>query len=266
MGVCLEVVNDSAHTVTPRFYLCEKQTFAAQSARMVHTGKVLFGTGDCVPARTTQTITKALGIPPDLTPTFFNCSLMKQEYRLKVCRPAYASTKILGSSTATRSGCKREVQVVKFTRVPQRCQITARVNTAIRLDFLYPHALTNLKRSHNYPPKLSVTGFFALQVSLEVPLARDIEVKLPLVILLGDPKPHQQNPKRSIWFRKLCGQKQEGKKCKKKKIYTTFKQPENLDCVQTPLDRGGCYYSTNTCLHIFASSLKSCLICILLIL
>lgn len=92
LGVSLEVVNESARTVTPRFYLCEKQTFAAQSMRMVHTGNVLLGTGDCVPAQTTQTITKVLSIPPDLAPTFFNCCLMKLEYRLKVCCPTYAST------------------------------------------------------------------------------------------------------------------------------------------------------------------------------
>ncbi|XP_029685634.1 arrestin domain-containing protein 3-like [Takifugu rubripes] len=124
LGVSLEVVNDSARTVTPRFYLCEKQTFAAQSARMVHTDNFLFGTGECVPAQASRTVTMVLSVPPDLPPTFFNCCLMKLEYRLKVI--------------------------------------------------------------------------------LEVPLAKDIELKLPLAILLGDPKPHQLNPKRSIWFRKLC--------------------------------------------------------------
>lgn len=56
-------------------------------------------------------------------------------------------------------------------------------------------------------PKSMFSFVFMLllfQVILEVPLAKDIELKLPLAILLGDPKPHQQNPKRSIWFRKLC--------------------------------------------------------------
>uniref|UniRef100_A0A674MV40 Uncharacterized protein n=1 Tax=Takifugu rubripes TaxID=31033 RepID=A0A674MV40_TAKRU len=84
LGVSLEVVNDSARTVTPRFYLCEKQTFAAQSARMVHTDNFLFGTGECVPAQASRTVTMVLSVPPDLPPTFFNCCLMKLEYRLKV--------------------------------------------------------------------------------------------------------------------------------------------------------------------------------------
>ncbi|XP_018523939.1 arrestin domain-containing protein 3-like [Lates calcarifer] len=125
VGVSVEVLNDSARTVTPRFYLCEKQTFVAQSKRTIYTNDILFGTGDSVPAETSRTITKVLSIPPQLPPTFFNCCMMKLEYRLKI--------------------------------------------------------------------------------TLDVPLARDPEIKLPLVILLGSPKPHQQKPKRSIWFRKLPG-------------------------------------------------------------
>ncbi len=84
MGVSVEVLNDSARTVTPKFYLCEKQTFAAQSKRIVHTNDILFGTGDSVPAETSRTITKVLSIPPQLPPTFLNCCMMKLEYRLKV--------------------------------------------------------------------------------------------------------------------------------------------------------------------------------------
>ncbi|XP_034728466.1 arrestin domain-containing protein 3-like [Etheostoma cragini] len=123
IGVSVEVLNDSARTVTPKFYLCEKHTFVFQSKRIVHTNDTLFGTGDSVPPETSQTITKVLSIPPQLQTTFFNCCMMKLEYELKV--------------------------------------------------------------------------------TLDVPLARDPEIKLPLVILLGSPKPHKQKPKRSIWFRKL---------------------------------------------------------------
>ncbi|CAN9513321.1 unnamed protein product [Ophioblennius macclurei] len=123
MGVSVDITNDSARRVIPKFYLCEKQTFVAQSKTRVHTNDVFFGTGESVPAETSGTITKVLSIPPQLPPTFFNCCMMKLEYRLKVI--------------------------------------------------------------------------------LDVPLVRDQEVKLPLIILLGSPKPHHQKPKRSIWFRKL---------------------------------------------------------------
>ncbi|XP_068167874.1 arrestin domain-containing protein 3-like [Antennarius striatus] len=123
IGVTVEVRNNSARLVIPKFYLVEKQTFAARSKRTVHTNELLFGEGESVPAQTSQTMTKVLSIPPHLSPTFFNCCMMKLEHRLKVC--------------------------------------------------------------------------------LDAPLLRDPEVKLPLVILLGSPKPQRQKPKRSIWFRKL---------------------------------------------------------------
>ncbi|XP_058492735.1 arrestin domain-containing protein 3-like [Solea solea] len=122
MAVSVEVLNDSARTVTPTFYLCEKQTFVTPSKRTVHTCDVLFGTGDPVPAESSRTITKVLSVPVETPPTFFNCCMMKLEHRLKV--------------------------------------------------------------------------------TLDVPQA---EIRLPLVVLLGSPKPRQQKPKRSIWFRKLPG-------------------------------------------------------------
>ncbi|CAL8346655.1 unnamed protein product [Lota lota] len=86
MEVKAEVLNDSPYAVTPRFYLCEKQTFVTQSKRMVvHVSHVEFGTGGCaVPAASAQTIARVLTAPPQLHPTFFNCSMMRLEYRLKV--------------------------------------------------------------------------------------------------------------------------------------------------------------------------------------
>lgn len=80
----VKVLNDSARSLAPVFYLGEKQTFAARSKRIVHTSNILFESADCVPARSSRTITTVLGVPPELPPTFFNCSLMKLEYRLKV--------------------------------------------------------------------------------------------------------------------------------------------------------------------------------------
>ncbi|XP_054905130.1 arrestin domain-containing protein 3-like [Poeciliopsis prolifica] len=122
MGVFVEVLNESAYSVTPKFYLCEKLTFVAQSKKKVQTKDILFGIGDAVPAESSHTVTKVLIIPHHLPATFFNCSMMNLEYRIKI--------------------------------------------------------------------------------TLGVPLLRDAEIKLPLVILQGSPKPLQQKPKRSIWFRK----------------------------------------------------------------
>ncbi|XP_015229915.1 PREDICTED: arrestin domain-containing protein 3-like [Cyprinodon variegatus] len=125
MGVSVEVINDSARSVTPKFYLCEKQTFVAQSKRKTQTKDILFGIGDAVPAESSQTVTKVLIIPPYLPATFFNCSLMNLEYKIKVI--------------------------------------------------------------------------------LNVPLRRDSEIKLPLVILQSSPAPLPQKTRRPICFRTLPG-------------------------------------------------------------
>ncbi|XP_056131055.1 arrestin domain-containing protein 3-like [Lampris incognitus] len=120
--VSAEVANNSAYPVTPTFYLCEKQTFVAQSKRIVHTNDILFATGGAVPAASSQIITRALSLPAHLLPTFLNCPMMRLEYSIKV--------------------------------------------------------------------------------TLDVPLARNSEIKLPLITLLGSPKPpEQEQKKRSTWPR-----------------------------------------------------------------
>nr|XP_057939364.1 arrestin domain-containing protein 3-like [Doryrhamphus excisus] len=84
MQVSVEVLNGSTQAVTPKFYLCEKQTFVAQSKAIVHINEILFGTGESVQAQTNRTIRNVLSIPSQLPPTFFNCSLMKLEHTIKV--------------------------------------------------------------------------------------------------------------------------------------------------------------------------------------
>lgn len=84
MEVFVEVFNDSAHSVTPKFYLCEKQTFVGHSKKKVQTKDILFEIGDTVPAESSRTVTKVLMIPPHLPATFFNCSMINLEYRIKL--------------------------------------------------------------------------------------------------------------------------------------------------------------------------------------
>ncbi|XP_061674597.1 arrestin domain-containing protein 3-like [Syngnathoides biaculeatus] len=84
MDVSVEVINGSNSAVTPKFFLCEKQIFVARAATTVHTSEILFGTGESVSAWTSRTIRNVLSIPPQLSPTFFNCSMIKLEYTLKV--------------------------------------------------------------------------------------------------------------------------------------------------------------------------------------
>ncbi|KAM6965423.1 arrestin domain-containing protein 3-like [Aplochiton taeniatus] len=84
MTVSAEVLNNSANAVSPRFYLCQKQSFFAQSKTTVQADDIMFGLGDVVPAFTSQTVTRVLTIPHQLPVSFFNCSLMTLEYMLKV--------------------------------------------------------------------------------------------------------------------------------------------------------------------------------------
>ncbi|XP_061624008.1 arrestin domain-containing protein 3-like [Phyllopteryx taeniolatus] len=84
MDVSVEVINRSNGAVTPKVFLCEKQIFVARAETIVHTNEILFGTGESVPARTARTISNVLSIPAQLCPTFFNCSMIKLEYTLKV--------------------------------------------------------------------------------------------------------------------------------------------------------------------------------------
>ncbi|XP_077418602.1 arrestin domain-containing protein 3-like [Vanacampus margaritifer] len=84
MDVSIEVINNSNRAVTPKFFLCEKQIFVAQSAAIIHTNKILFGKGESVSARSSRTISNVLSIPAQLNPTFLNCSMIKLEYTLKV--------------------------------------------------------------------------------------------------------------------------------------------------------------------------------------
>ncbi|XP_061767827.1 arrestin domain-containing protein 3-like [Nerophis ophidion] len=84
MNVSVQVLNSSTQAVTPKFYLCEKQIFVAQSKTIVHVNEILFGTGESVQAQSSGTIQNVLSIPSQLPPTFFNCSMIKLEHAIKV--------------------------------------------------------------------------------------------------------------------------------------------------------------------------------------
>ncbi|KAK7933712.1 hypothetical protein WMY93_004608 [Mugilogobius chulae] len=51
MGVSVEVINESSRTVTPKLYLCEKQTFVAQSKQTVHANSICLGWATQFPLR-----------------------------------------------------------------------------------------------------------------------------------------------------------------------------------------------------------------------
>ncbi|XP_034025349.1 arrestin domain-containing protein 3-like [Thalassophryne amazonica] len=109
LKVKAEIINNSTHTVTPKFILYEKQCFYAEKRRKIYTKDILKEKGECVSAQTQQNVTKILTIPPDLPGTIFNCPNIQLEYRLKVilhvsfCRKCEVRLPIVVLTTHTRS-------------------------------------------------------------------------------------------------------------------------------------------------------------------
>lgn len=79
-----EIINNSSNTVTPKFYLYEKQCFYTKLKRKVYTKDIIKEKGQPVDARTQMRDTKVLQIPELLPPTLLSCKILKLEYRLKV--------------------------------------------------------------------------------------------------------------------------------------------------------------------------------------
>ncbi|TNN48291.1 Arrestin domain-containing protein 3 [Liparis tanakae] len=193
MAVSVEVLNDSARSVTPTFHLCEKQTFAAQSERTVHTSETLFGTGDPVAAETGRSITRVLSIPPQLHPTFFNCCMMRLEYRLK--------RNHMGCMTGSQM--EEGLQGASVTACPHMYDVSMLKSVLLQsCSVLFPCVLQLLSGDQSHAADLpGDTRVRHRAVRLDVP--RHSEIKIPLVVLLGSPKPRPQQPKRSIWFKNL---------------------------------------------------------------
>ncbi|KAJ0019325.1 hypothetical protein NQD34_006894 [Periophthalmus magnuspinnatus] len=79
-----EIINNTNSTVTPKYYLYEKQSFHTKLKRKVYTNDIIKEPGQPVGARTELTDTKVLHIPNLLPPTLLSSSIVKLEYRVKV--------------------------------------------------------------------------------------------------------------------------------------------------------------------------------------
>ena len=82
--VKVEVVNTSSRSVTPRFFLYEKQSFFAKKRRKLHLRTLWEERGEPVSARTQRNLTTVMPVPALLPPSIFNCPIISLEYRLKV--------------------------------------------------------------------------------------------------------------------------------------------------------------------------------------
>ncbi|KAK7933710.1 hypothetical protein WMY93_004606 [Mugilogobius chulae] len=79
-----EIINNSNKTITPKYYLYEKQSFYTKLKRKVYTKDIVKERGQPLGPRTQVNDTKVLPIPDLLPPTLLSCSILKLEYRLKV--------------------------------------------------------------------------------------------------------------------------------------------------------------------------------------
>ncbi|TNN31808.1 Arrestin domain-containing protein 3 [Liparis tanakae] len=83
LQVTVEVNNRSTRSVKPKFVLYEKKSFFAQGRRRVGTHEILKQKMESI-APGKETVTTVIPIPRELPPSILNCSILKQEYRLKV--------------------------------------------------------------------------------------------------------------------------------------------------------------------------------------
>ncbi|KAJ0019324.1 hypothetical protein NQD34_006893, partial [Periophthalmus magnuspinnatus] len=79
-----EIINNSNKTITPKYYLYEKQTFYTKLKRKVYTKGIIKEKGQPIGPRAQLNDTKVLHIPDLLPPTLLSCSILKLEYTLKV--------------------------------------------------------------------------------------------------------------------------------------------------------------------------------------
>uniref|UniRef100_A0A3B4AI11 Arrestin C-terminal-like domain-containing protein n=1 Tax=Periophthalmus magnuspinnatus TaxID=409849 RepID=A0A3B4AI11_9GOBI len=82
--VYTEIINNSNKTITPKYYLYEKQTFYTKLKRKVYTKGIIKEKGQPIGPRAQLNDTKVLHIPDLLPPTLLSCSILKLEYTLKV--------------------------------------------------------------------------------------------------------------------------------------------------------------------------------------
>lgn len=158
MKVRAIIVNNSTRPGTPKYYLYEKQSFYAQKERKVHTHNILKEKGDQVPAGTRQTVTQVLTIPPQLPATIFNCPILKLEYRLKVA-----------------------------TYICDRMNLNCRAPDTKLTTMFYVSNYSN-------KPFVTLVVFLFFQVVLDVKLAIDPEIKLPIVVLTATQTLGQEPP------------------------------------------------------------------------
>ncbi|KAM4576932.1 arrestin domain-containing protein 3-like [Odontesthes bonariensis] len=86
LRVTVAINNRSSRSVKPKFELYEKKSYFAMGRRKVNTQKILKDKAEMIHEHSGKTtVTKVINIPTELPPSILNCSIIKLEYRVKIC-------------------------------------------------------------------------------------------------------------------------------------------------------------------------------------
>ncbi|KAM8887563.1 arrestin domain-containing protein 3-like isoform 2-T2 [Spinachia spinachia] len=84
LQLTVKVSNNSTRSVTPKYLLYEKKTFSAMGHRKISITKILKEKMESIVSSGKETETKEITIPLGLPPSILNCSIIRQEYQLKI--------------------------------------------------------------------------------------------------------------------------------------------------------------------------------------
>ena len=95
MQVTAYIQNSSSRDIKPKYCLYRKTTYFANKHRKVTTKDLMKEVGEPIPPSASQNVTRVITLPTTTKVSILNCSIIKNEYRLRVCifnvanRPLY---------------------------------------------------------------------------------------------------------------------------------------------------------------------------------
>uniref|UniRef100_A0A3P8TNJ4 Arrestin C-terminal-like domain-containing protein n=1 Tax=Amphiprion percula TaxID=161767 RepID=A0A3P8TNJ4_AMPPE len=83
--VVASIQNRSSSEVRPKYCLDKKCSYFAKGKWKVETEEILKVWGEHLPLHANRTVTKIITVPPTTPASILNCSIIRVEYRLRVC-------------------------------------------------------------------------------------------------------------------------------------------------------------------------------------
>ena len=85
MQVTAYIQNSSSRDIKPKYCLYIKTSFFAKRKRKVKTKDLVKEVGEPIPPSAGQNVIRVITVPSTTDVSVLNCSIIKHEYRLKVC-------------------------------------------------------------------------------------------------------------------------------------------------------------------------------------